>query len=286
MGESIKAAQREAVMDIAGALSCHKFGTMAQLYRGAALQPIKPYIACLGSSETYARNISVPWPGLLAKRIDLQVMNWAQNGAGPGYYLRDADMIAALNRAKLTIVTVMPAHFLSNRLYSVLDRRNQMLKDVSEMATALFPELEFHRFETVNEMMHAMHKQSAERFRVLDVELKGAYIARMRDLLQLVEGRKLLLWLSPRRPGGRAMDMQADDCGPLPQFVTTEMMEAIRPYADHYVEHILPRDTEGSALTPEDHANIAEHLQPEVERLTHIRGRGPSGSGLRGLFGF
>ena len=70
-------------------------------------------------------------------------------------------------------------------------------------------------------------------------ELRSAWVARMRTLMENVSGDKLLLWMSDRAPDEAGMD---DPLARDPLFVTRPMLDQIGEYSESLVEVVGTRE--------------------------------------------
>lgn len=217
-----------------------RFGRARQIYRGPRPDLDQPYVAAIGGSETFGKFVRCPWPQFLEARLDFPVANFGTPGGGPSFFLKDPALLEALSKARACIVQVMPAWATSNRLFTVRKRRNERLNTVSDMLKALYAEIDVAAFRYTHNLLHRLYMADPQKFRVVDLELRAAWTARMRDLAEQIETRKVLFWFSERRP--------EDDGGPnaspeklvSPAFVNRAMIEAIRPHFDAVVEYVAP----------------------------------------------
>lgn len=266
----------------------YRFGRTRQTFRGPQPSFRGRYVACLGSAHTFGRFAERPYPDLLAG-TGVPCANLGTDGAGPGFFLQDTEVLRAASDAEVCIVQAMSAVALSNRMYAVRPRRNGRLHEVSDLMRGIFPEVDFTRFVFVRGMLSHLAELDPNRFRLVENEIKNAWIGRMHSLLSLIETRTILFWFSTRAPeqmGGTA----AERCAMrYPDYVDRAMLEAVIPAANSFIEctsrvglpQDLTRDGEpvlfratGEPITvndelpsPEMHAAAAEALRPEVERL-------------------
>ncbi|MEL6792063.1 MAG: DUF6473 family protein [Pseudomonadota bacterium] len=214
----------------------YRWGRLNQIYRGPAPDLSRPYIACLGAAQTFGRYVRRPFPDLLASSLDHQVANFGTGGAGPGFFLRDFSVMEAANDAALCVVQVMSARSLSNRLFKVKARRNAQVKAVSSALQDLFPTMKFDRFTYAHNMLNEMAATDADRSAEVERELKAAWVARTRSLLESIEAPTILLWFSERAPEGVTTHREGRAMLKYPHFVDREMIEQVRHSADRYVE--------------------------------------------------
>ncbi|GGB07173.1 DUF6473 family protein [Allosediminivita pacifica] len=206
-------------------------------FRGPCRDLQRDHVICIGSTETYGRFISAPWPDLLDRELGLDCVNLGVVNAGIDSFLHDPGLSQILAGAKAVVIQAMGAHNLSNRYYSVHPRRNDRFLSASPTLALLYPEVDFTEFHFTRHMLSRLHAICEKRSAAVFRELKSAWIARMTALCALIPGPVLLLWISDRLPPERAEEI--GDCEPL--LVTREMLEALRPHLAGQVEIAAPR---------------------------------------------
>lgn len=221
----------QALIDYQG----YRWGRLDQVYRGPKPDLSQPYVACLGAAQTFGRYVERPFPALLQDALKMNVANFGAAGAGPGFFLRDAAVIEAASAAELCVIQVMSARSLSNRLFRVQLSRNAQIEAVSKSLEALFPHIDFETFTYAHNMLNQIAEDDPDKFAAVEAELKAAWVARTRTLLQSIQTRRVLFWFSERMPDekpGAAGDGQALK---YPQFVDQEMLDALTPLVDGIV---------------------------------------------------
>jgi len=263
----------------------YRFGRSQQLFRGPAPDRAGGYVACLGGAATFGRFTRRPFPTLLAEGLDVPVVNLGAEGAGPGFFLRDSEVLEVAARARACVVQVMGAPEMSNRLYTVRPRRNQRLFAVSDLLCQIYPEVRFDQFVRVDRMLDHLAMLDGKRFTMIATEIRNAWIGRMTTLLSSIETDVMLFWFSQRRPEDAALTDRPSR-SIAPSMVDRDMVDAVADAAHGYVECIssagLPQDlTEGgrpvyfrpkgdpivenrTLPSPEMHVQAAELLLPVV----------------------
>lgn len=216
----------------------YRFGRSRQRFRAPMPDLSKPYVAFIGGSEVFGKFVDRPYPLILADRLKVQCANWGTPGAGPSFFLKDPVVLEACSRAEVCVVSVMSAVPMSNRLYTVFKRRNGRLRTTSEMLRALYPKLDLSEFRFVHNMLHRMYRENRDNFRLLEIELRQAWVARMRELLDDIETARLLVWMSTRRPDESVFSGGRGSFVTPPAFVTREMLEEVRPMVDQVIEYV------------------------------------------------
>ena len=270
----------------------YRFGRSRQIFRGPQPDLRGRYLAFIGGSNTFGRYNDTPYPDLIGERTGQTILNLGTDGAGPGFFLGDPEVLRTAMDAELTVVQVMCASSTANRMFAVRPRRNLRLHTISDLLAGIYPEVDFSRFSFTKGMLKHLHALDASRFKLVANEMKNAWIGRMQTLLSTIETKTLLFYMSERDPddvsppSGDITDMK------YPQFVDRAMLDAVKPAADAYVECItsagMPQDlrVDGHAVlfrpsgepinensefaSPEMHTAAAEALMPEIERLTNL----------------
>lgn len=257
-----------------------RYGKSKLLFRGPRRKLEGNFVAALGGTETYGKFVPQPWPDLLEREIGMPVVNFGYLNAGPDVFINEPVLIEAAGRARATVVQLTSAQNLSNRFYAVHPRRNDRFLHASGLMKTLFREVDFAEFHFTGHMLTALKAVSPDKFDMIEQELKAAWVARMKLLLDRIEGKTLLLWLTDHRAEGSV----PDPLGPLPHLVDEEMVMAIRPFATDLVR-VAPSPaaraagTEGMVFAPLDepaarqmagpavHAEVAAELLPSIARL-------------------
>lgn len=270
----------------------YRFGRSRQVFRGPQPDLRGRYLCFLGASQTFGRFAEHPFPAIAGARLGTKTLNLGTDGAGPGFFLADPDVLRAASGAGLCVVQAMCATAISNRMFTVRPRRNIRLHAVSELLRGIYPEVEFDRFAFVRPMLRHLRGLDETRFKLVENEMKNAWLGRTQTLLNAVETRTILLWFAQRSPD----DAVVEDSGgvsPYPLYVDRAMVDTVRGAADGYVEAAtrrgLPQDLriDGRAVlhkpsgepirenrefpSPEMHLDAAEALVPEIERVLALR---------------
>lgn len=216
----------------------YRYGRSNQRFRGPQPDLKKPYIAFVGGSETYGKFVPDPFPAILERRLSTTCANWGTPGAGPVFFLADPVVLEACSCARICVITVMGAVGMTNRLYTVFKRRNARVRSVSETLRALYPEMELGDFRFAHNMLRKMHAENPNNFKVIEIELRQAWVARMRELLESIETTRVLVWMSARAPEEDPGATDRHGFVTSPAFVNRQMLEDVAPMADVLVEYV------------------------------------------------
>jgi hypothetical protein len=216
-----------------------RYGKSKLLFRGPRKKLDTPYVAMLGGTETYGKFIETPVSELLQALSGQTVVNFGHLNAGIDAFLNDPTVMELCSGAELTIVQVMGAQNMSNRLYTVHPRRNDRFLKASKFLQTLYRNTDFTQFHYTRHLLSALHDESAERYALVREELQSAWLARMHTLLDRITGETWLLWLSDRAIADGAMD---DPLARDPLFVDRAMLDELASRVTMIVEVAGSRD--------------------------------------------
>jgi hypothetical protein len=257
-----------------------RYGHSKLLFRGPRRRLDGVYCAALGGSETYGKYVRDPYPALIEAGLGLPVVNFGYMNAGADVFLNEPALIDACSGARVTVIQLLGAHNMSNRFYAVHPRRNDRFLRASAMMKTIFREVDFTEFHFTRHMLLTLKRRAPEKYALVESELKAAWVARMRQLLQKIVGRSVLLWLGDHHPGGQARD----ELGPDPLLVDQAMIDEILPFATE-LARLNPSEAARRAGTdgmefpeldapvaaqmpgPRVHAEVAAALLPVLRRL-------------------
>ncbi|KIN62282.1 hypothetical protein Z946_1139 [Sulfitobacter noctilucicola] len=260
-----------------------RYGTSKLLFRGPRRDLTQPYLAFIGTTETYGKFIETPFPALVENTIGTNCANFGQQNAGIDAFSSDPFVMEAASAAQITVVQVMGAQNMTNRFYAVHPRRNDRFVTTSTLLRTIFREVDFADFHFNKHMLSCLKKVSPERFAAVQQELQDAWVARMRLMLKRISGKSIVLWLSDHAPEDEG-NVEKDDIGRDPLFVTRDMMDEIAPYTTAVVEVVasteaLAQGTEqmlydemdimaaSQMLGPMAHKEAAEALVDAIDLL-------------------
>ena len=206
-----------------------RYGNSRMLFRGPRKRLDLPYLAFIGGTETYGKFIEKPFPTLVEKAMRQTCVNFGCMNGGIDAFVNDPTVMGICEEAELTVVQIMGANYLSNRFYSVHPRRNDRFLRASTVLQAIYQEIDFSEFSFTRHMLGALHATSLERFDTVVLELREAWLARMRNMLGQIGRRSIMLWFSE---DAMTDEHWADRPGQLqvdPLFVTASMIDELRP---------------------------------------------------------
>ena len=90
-------------------------------------------MAFLGGSETYGKFIQDPFPDLVERALGMTCVNLGYMNAGVDAFIHEAEVLSLAAAAEITVIQLMGAQNMSNRLYRVHPRRNDRFLTASSM---------------------------------------------------------------------------------------------------------------------------------------------------------
>lgn len=193
------------------------------LFRGPVRDLANPYLACIGGTETFGRFVPVPFPERLESRLGMACVNLGSAHAGLEALSGDRALADLAARAERCILQLPGAQGVSNRFYRVHPRRNDRFIAASEDLAALYPEVDFTDIHFTGHLLARLRQLSPDRFEPVRAELCAQWRRGMRQMLDRLGDRTLLLWLQHQTPAGD----KAPALGCEPLLVTGEMVSEL-----------------------------------------------------------
>jgi len=243
------------------------------------------YVAYIGGTETFGRFIETPYPMLLEDQSGLSSINLGCQNAGVEAFISSPELIDICSMAKVTVIEILGAPNMSNRMYTVDPRNNNRFVRASKSFKDTFPEMDFSKFDRTDDLLNEIACKAPDKVHLVRQEIQSAWVARMRTLLDKIAGRKILLWLADHVP------FSAVAGGTIcrePLFVDRAMLNAVTSRADRLIEIVATQDeiTQGyeflyhsdlehaeakEMLGPVVHARVAEALLPIISENTQAK---------------
>ncbi|WP_238321640.1 DUF6473 family protein [Halocynthiibacter namhaensis] len=238
-----------------------RYGKSKLLFRGPKRKLDQPYVAYLGGTKTYGKFIEKPYTDIVQDLTGTMSVNLGCVNAGIDVYAHDQAVLDVCHNAELTVFQVLGAQNMSNRFYSVHPRRNDRFVRASTLLQTIYREVDFTEYNFTRHLLTGLKTLSPDRFEIMRRELKDAWIARMKNLLDQVEGKKLLVWLSEFTPEDDDENLEGQ--GDAPLFVDREMINALEDHYDGYLEIVPPSDmmsgdVEGMVISPMEEPAASE----------------------------
>lgn len=210
-----------------------RYGKSKLMFRGPRRALDGQHLAVLGGAETYGKFVADPWPALVEAGLGRPVVNFGYMNAGIDVFVGEPTVIDACAGAVATVVQLTGVPNTSNRFYAVHPRRNDRFLRASPLMKTIFREIDFTEFNFTRHMLAALQARAPDKFSLLLDELGAAWVARVRLLLQRIDGRVLLLWIDPpaeEDPPGGHID---------PFRMTEALARQVAPHAAGLV-HVRP----------------------------------------------
>ena len=196
-----------------------QYGVSRNIFRGPRKSFCKPYIVCLGGSETFGQSVPAPFPILTERLIGQTVVNLGVTHAGPDLYLKDDAVIDIARKAELCVLQVMGANNMSNPYYKVHPRRNDRFIKALPALGELFPEVDFTEFHYTKHLLHHLNLMDCGRFQLISTALRKTWCDKMKRLLKVINRPTVLLWMQ-NEPASFSFDSD-------PLFVTEREISSL-----------------------------------------------------------
>jgi hypothetical protein len=152
---------------------------------------------------------------------------------------------------------------------------------------SVFHDIDFSEFNFTKHMLQNVSGHAIERFSFVREELRSAWCARMRLLLERIPGKKVLMWFADHSPPQKLPQKRL---GNEPMFVDRRMIESLSAHVDSCAiirlsknaihagtKEMVFRDLEkaiaSQMLGPSAHAEAAKVLVSELEPLLRARNK-------------
>lgn len=218
--------------------------------RGPLPPSLEPgsYFTCLGAAQTFGCFCEEPFPTLLARSLELPVLNLGYGGAGPAFFLSQPGVLEAVNRSRFAVLQVMSARSESNARFDsggleFLRRRSdgQCLGAGKAWMDAL-DGADLLPAVHARWLRWCMRRAGRVRTRPLVAETRRNWVESTRRLSTLIRVPTVLFWFSTRGP---RYTTSYRDIGTLfaefPHLVDERMLEAVKPSFRCYVECVTRR---------------------------------------------
>jgi hypothetical protein len=201
--------------------------------RGPAPDFAKPYFSALGAAQVFGRFTEHPFPRIVADEIGLQAFNLGMSGAGPGFFLQRPWLIDMINQGRFAVVQLMSGRSVSNSRYKTGINQGVLIPRAQPESAPVFAETVYQEL---------LESGSPAEIEMLRVENRDVYVREMRTLLARITVPKVLLYWSTRAPDyEEGIGNIGDYWGGFPHFVNREVIDLLRPHAEHYVEVVGAR---------------------------------------------
>ena len=256
-----------------------RYGKSKLLVRGPRRDLNAPYLAFMGGTEVYGRFVARPFVSRLEETLGRPCVNLGSINAGLDSFVRDDDLKQVARGADLTVLQVLGAQNISNRLYRVHPRRNDRFLQASDALCSLYSEVDFTEFHFNKHLLTGLEACSTDRFGAVGAELEAAWVARMSLMIDDLDGRVVLLWLRYELDKGAE---GSSPLGPEPPLVDSTMIDALRPRVQAVIElpvqtAAVANDVDGMVLGEMDLPAAGHMIGP----MEHMRIANAAAEGLR-----
>lgn len=242
-----------------------RYGKSRIAFRGPKKTLDDSYVAFVGGTETYGKFIPSPFVAQVEDALDMECANLGCVNAGIDAFLAEPAVLGVTQHADVTVVQIMGAQNMSNRYYKVHPRRNDRFIGASQMMQLVFNEVDFSEFHFNRHMLQSLQVSAPERYTMVREELRMAWSARMKLLLNTIGGKVVLLWVAEHSSDD---EVATTELGRDPLFVDRAMLDELMPLVEELVEVVVsPQEAEEST---------SEMICSEMEQVAAERMLGPS----------
>lgn len=217
-------------LDAAGGLNyeLHQLPTIGlRTFRGPQINTSAPYLAFIGSAQTFGRFVPIPFPSLLGLRLGIPVLNLAVGGAGPRHFLT-REYLEVINGAEAVVVQILSGRSASNSLFDNSESGG-MVGHIRGEQSKIRAEEFFARF--------GQPSGKAQIVEIVD-ETRNDYTSSFIELLRKIVVPKILFWFSTRTPQYQENyeNVPHGIFGAFPHLVNKKMVNRLAALSDDYVE--------------------------------------------------
>lgn len=243
-----------------------RYGTSKLLFRGPRRRLDGEYAVFLGGIETYGKFVEMPFPALVECDTGIKSVNLGCVNAGIDAYLTDNSLVDICAKASVTVIQMMGAQNMSNRFYAVHPRRNDRFLRASSLLQTIFGEVDFTDFNFTRHMLTELSEVAPEKFMLVQNELKDAWVARMQNMIQQINGKVILLWLADHAPVEDQGISTSD-----PMFIDRRMINSLSAAVSDIIEIVGRPDERQAGLdemvfAPLEEPAAEDMLGPVVHR--------------------
>ncbi|MGH1369616.1 MAG: DUF6473 family protein [Maritimibacter sp.] len=216
-----------------------RYGDSKLLFRGPKRKLSSPYITMVGGTETYGKFVEMPFAEMVEAGLDMPVVNLGCVNAGVDVFSNEQTVVDICSKSSAVVIQVTGAQNMSNRFYAVHPRRNDRFLRASNLLKTIYREVDFTEFHFTRHLLTAMRETSAEKFAMVEQELREAWVARMKTLVSRINAKVVLLWIADHSAD------ESETCtidGSDPLFVDRDMLNAVEPFVESIVEVVVNPD--------------------------------------------
>ena len=190
----------------------------------------KPYFSTIGAAQTFGRFVTDPFPILISKKIQLEVLNLGFSGAGPSFFLKSQEIINFINKSKFCIIQIPSGRSVENSIFATSTNQGLLIEKKDPGKTEHFAEYAYQKLISMGNL---------ELLSSIRNETRLNYLYEMIELLSLIKVPKILFYFSQRDTDYQeGLGNIGEYLGQFPHFVNEKMINVIKKYADNLVKSI------------------------------------------------
>lgn len=274
--------------------ACHELAGTGLWFRGPPPPSLAPktYFTTLGAAQTFGCFCAEPYPQLLAAQLEQPVLNLGYSGAGPRFFLQQPALLERVNAGTFCVLQVMSGRSTSTSVFDNPDglahgrwRKDGRPATASDVFKTLLAD-DMRRLMLPRRWLRRLLNRvpvPLPKVRKIVTEARQNWVADYRALLAQITVPKVLFWFSERPPAYRPRYVNEEGLfGKFPQLVNAEMVAALRPLVEHYVECVSVRGMPQPLVSRFTGEPVAVSLEADQKPL--VDGSGETASLYRGTW--
>jgi hypothetical protein len=178
----------------------------------------KRFGVAIGGSATFGRFVVDPFPDILGRKNDIQVLNLGFPSVGPGFFLRRPELLTWINRAEFVVVETMAEKIAANA----------QSEERAESGPPEGRESDDH-FRTTHPFAPVPLEGDISTAIASFANRRLLWLQEMTELFRRISVPRIcLLWFSKRKPEyNRGLDSITRCWADMPQYVSRELLNEL-----------------------------------------------------------
>ncbi|MEM6728053.1 MAG: DUF6473 family protein, partial [Pseudomonadota bacterium] len=165
-----------------------QYGYSRLQFRGPVADESRPYLACIGGTETLGPFQRAPFGQRLAQELRLGCANLGVRNAGADVFLRDPEVLSVARGARAVVLETLSARNLTNVFYRVHPRRNDRVVEVMPALRDRVPELDPADIHFTGHLWAEVARLAPAVFEEMRRTLRALWSERMARLIEGLDG--------------------------------------------------------------------------------------------------
>lgn len=202
-------------------------GPAPALVSGEPSPQRRPTVAFLGAASCFGRLVEEPYPTLVGRSLNVDVLNLGYGGTRAPFYYEDPALLDLINRSACAVIELFSARGTGCTRIVSRSSESAFIRWADHDGPFVFAD----RFYA--EALKAL--QPSDLKSLVD-EVRARYVEETRALLRAITVPKILFWFSQRSPDKPfSTDDRAGLMGEFPHFVDSDCVRQLTTDADEFV---------------------------------------------------